>query len=72
VMDKRSKLQQGRCFACWCTDDLGCDVGCSWVDPDHTMCSACEGLAMAYSRWLALTAARRRGPKASGKRKAVR
>jgi hypothetical protein len=28
-----------RCRVCRCTDEDGCDGGCSWVEPD--LCSAC-------------------------------
>lgn len=27
------------CRVCGCTDDIACDEGCSWVEPD--LCSAC-------------------------------
>jgi len=33
----------GTCRVCGCTDDHACPEGCSWVDRDHTLCSACEG-----------------------------
>lgn len=70
------RLKPGECFACHCTDEYGCDVGCSWVDDSCTMCSACVALAIAYSKWLALIVARARArprpPKASGRRRAVR
>lgn len=35
----------GTCRVCGCTDDNACtDFGpCHWVDPEHTLCSACEG-----------------------------
>ena len=74
----RLRLRPGECFACGCTDDYGCESGCSWVDGEHTMCSRCEQLALLYSRWLGLTGAslargalRRAKAKASGKRKEV-
>jgi hypothetical protein len=34
----------GRCRWCDCTDDNGCAEGCSWVNPAHTLCSACGDL----------------------------
>jgi len=30
------------CRFCGCTDDHACPGGCSWVDPAHTICSACH------------------------------
>ena len=33
--------KSGTCRLCGCTDEFGCDSGCSWVDPDHTLCSRC-------------------------------
>lgn len=34
-------LQAGTCRSCGCTDEAACVGGCSWVDPLHTLCSAC-------------------------------
>lgn len=34
-------LLPGTCSQCGCTDDQACKGGCSWVDPEHTLCSAC-------------------------------
>lgn len=34
-------LLPGTCSQCGCTDDNACAGGCSWVDEDHTLCSAC-------------------------------
>lgn len=31
----------GVCRVCRCTDDEGCEEGCTWVEPD--LCSSCEG-----------------------------
>jgi hypothetical protein len=34
----------GRCRVCGCTDDNACVTNgtpCSWVDAEHTLCSAC-------------------------------
>lgn len=31
----------GVCTACGCTDDQACQPPCWWVDPAHTLCSAC-------------------------------
>jgi hypothetical protein len=36
------RLIPGVCFVCDCTDEYGCDEGCSWVDAEQTLCSACE------------------------------
>lgn len=35
----------GVCYACGCTDDNACTSEgqpCSWVGPEHTLCSACK------------------------------
>jgi len=35
----------GYCRVCGCTDDAGCIVDgapCSWVDKEHTLCTACK------------------------------
>lgn len=32
--------QVRRCRECGCTDEYGCDGGCSWVEAD--LCSACR------------------------------
>ena len=29
------------CRVCGCTDEYGCDGGCSWVE--ENLCSACQG-----------------------------
>lgn len=37
----------GTCSSCGCTDDRACvtdDGPCFWVDPERTLCSACEDL----------------------------
>ena len=34
-------LLPGTCRECGCTDTHACDGGCSWVDAEHTLCSAC-------------------------------
>jgi transcriptional regulator with XRE-family HTH domain len=34
-------LGPGVCRYCLCMDHRACDGGCSWVDSDHTICSAC-------------------------------
>jgi hypothetical protein len=31
----------GTCGVCGCTDERACRGGCSWVDKQHTLCSAC-------------------------------
>lgn len=37
------KLQakRGECRVCGCDDEHACMGGCSWVDRDHTLCTAC-------------------------------
>lgn len=35
--------KSGVCRVCGCTDDNACQPACSWVDKDHTLCSACDG-----------------------------
>lgn len=41
---KRFTLPQyGTCRVCGCEDDRACPGGCSWVDAEHTICSACAG-----------------------------
>ena len=37
----------GTCRVCGCTDDWGCDAGCSWVNAEHTLCSECENVRAA-------------------------
>lgn len=34
-------LLPGTCSVCGCSDAEACEGGCSWVDEDHTLCSAC-------------------------------
>lgn len=34
---------EGVCRECGCTDEWGCDGGCSWANAKHTLCSACVG-----------------------------
>ena len=34
---------EGVCSICGCTDEWGCDGGCSWVNAAHTLCSECVG-----------------------------
>lgn len=34
-------LLPGTCSRCGCTDAEACPDGCSWVDAEHTLCSAC-------------------------------
>lgn len=31
------------CAECGCTDDHACEGGCSWVDDETDLCTACEG-----------------------------
>lgn len=46
VLYGRAPLEpEGICRVCGCTDEWGCDGGCSWVDAEHTLCSECEGPA---------------------------
>ena len=48
---RKVRIKPGTCFACGCTDEFGCDRGCSWVDGDHTMCSECHRVATAWLAW---------------------
>lgn len=32
---------KGVCAICGCSDLDACDVGCAWVNKEHTLCSAC-------------------------------
>jgi len=34
-------VSSGTCRVCGCTDARACLGGCAWVDPEHTVCSAC-------------------------------
>ena len=43
-LDGLTVIEPGVCRVCGCTDEWGCDVGCSWADAAHTLCSECEGL----------------------------
>ncbi len=36
-------LPSGTCRVCGCTDAQACPDGCSWVDAQRTLCSACAG-----------------------------
>lgn len=38
---KHEDVKPGVCRICGCTDDNACEGGCSWVNKDHTLCSAC-------------------------------
>lgn len=40
-MTAGAELEAGVCRSCGCTDARACEGGCSWVDPSHTLCSAC-------------------------------
>lgn len=42
---KWKKPKSGTCRICGCTDDHACTdfEPCHWVDPEHTLCSACDG-----------------------------
>ena len=31
----------GKCAVCGCTDEYGCDAGCSWANEDRNLCTAC-------------------------------
>jgi hypothetical protein len=48
---QRQRFQSGVCFGCGCTDDYGCDAGCTWADHLHTMCSACVERAQRFLAW---------------------
>ncbi len=34
----------GICRECGCTDEHACVGGCSWANPEHTLCSACNAV----------------------------
>jgi hypothetical protein len=34
-------VRRGRCRVCDCTEVAACEGGCSWVDVDETLCTAC-------------------------------
>jgi hypothetical protein len=34
----------GRCRWCGCTDAAACELGCSWRNRAHTLCSSCVEL----------------------------
>lgn len=38
---RRDRIR-GICRTCGCTDEFGCEGGCSWVDRAHTLCSSCS------------------------------
>lgn len=44
----------GTCQYCACTDDRGCEDGCSWMDDTHTLCSLCHGAQELAIRVLAI------------------
>lgn len=37
----KANRRSGQCEVCGCTDERGCDAGCSWVDHKQTLCSEC-------------------------------
>jgi hypothetical protein len=37
----RLPIARGECRVCGCTDDRACIDGCSWVDANRTLCTAC-------------------------------
>ncbi|HKY36485.1 MAG TPA: hypothetical protein VJN18_11135 [Polyangiaceae bacterium] len=41
VATNQRKPMPGRCIGCGCTDEYGCEQGCSWADGDHLLCSVC-------------------------------
>lgn len=41
IIDVQRRAIRGQCILCGCTDERACPDGCSWVDKDHTICSAC-------------------------------
>jgi|SRR5882672_4833513 len=45
--------KSGECRVCHCTDEFGCDAGCSWVDRAHTLCSLCTSTTadLHYTLW---------------------
>lgn len=38
---RQPSLKRGQCHVCGCTEDRGCDAGCSWFDRSQTLCTAC-------------------------------
>lgn len=40
--EKEKKAGAGVCRECGCTEDAACEGGCSWVDTNKTLCSACN------------------------------
>lgn len=34
-------VELGVCRVCGCVDEMACEGGCTWVDDEHTLCSAC-------------------------------
>ncbi len=49
---RRVQMKPGVCFVCCCTDEYGCDEGCSWVDAEHTLCSACQERGFLFIEWM--------------------
>lgn len=41
IATSQRQAKSGRCIGCGCTDEYGCEEGCSWVDEDHLLCSSC-------------------------------
>lgn len=35
-------IEAGTCRYCGCTEYAACEGGCSWIDDEQTVCSACE------------------------------
>ena len=51
-------ITPGRCRHCGCTDTNACRVdddgtACSWIDPDHTVCSAVRCMHIEHERMMA-------------------
>lgn len=47
----------GTCRFCVCTDDKGCEGGCSWVDQERTVCSLCFAAVEIVDKFLTIFAA---------------
>lgn len=43
-VDARPRRAGLACIGCGCTDDRACEGGCSWVQFDPPLCSACAAI----------------------------
>lgn len=44
---KPDPSKPARCVRCGCTEEHACEDGCSWVDDEHLLCSACLDMLFA-------------------------